>query len=463
MKAIRLLFLFSFFYTMAAAQKPYWQQQVNYNITVSLNDKEHTLDGNETMEYFNNSDDTLHFIWIHLWMNAFKNDRTAFTEQQLENGSTDFYFSEEEDKGYINRLAFKVNGTIAIKEDHPKHQDIIKIILPSPLAPKQKCIIETPFHVKLPYNFSRGGHVGQSYQITQWYPKAAVYDRKGWHEMPYLDQGEFYSDFGNYEVTITLPENYIVAATGELIKESTKPGPTEGILVERTPVTKEKTPFLVRKKEPAVVPIVSSKNLKTVIYKQNDVIDFAWFADKRFIVRKDTLAFPSGKIINVAVYTLPADQNKGFYKDAVKYIKKAVLSKSNLIGEYPYKIMSVVQGDMKYAGGMEYPTITILSGLENKEQLESVIEHEVGHNWFYGILATNEREHAWMDEGMNEYYKSRYPFEPVASVAKKKGETHFWKKRMPENIKDFLLQWVVSERKDQAIETPFGKIFRIEL
>jgi hypothetical protein len=124
MKAISLLFLFSFFCFTATAQAPYWQQQVNYNISVSLNDKEHTLDGFETIEYINNSPDTLRFIWIHLWMNAFKNDRTAFTTQQLEDGNTDFYFSNEEDKGYINRLAFKVNGSIAIKEDHPKHQGV---------------------------------------------------------------------------------------------------------------------------------------------------------------------------------------------------------------------------------------------------------------------------------------------------------------------------------------------------
>lgn len=425
MKATCLLFLFGFFCLTAAAQTAYWQQQVNYNISVSLNDKEHTLDGQETIEYINNSPDTLHFIWIHLWMNAYKNDRTAFTTQQLENGSTKFYISNEEDKGYVNRLAFKVNGNIAVKEDHPKHQDIIKLILPSPLPPKQSCKIETPFHVKLPYNFSRGGHIGQSYQITQWYPKAAVYDRKGWHPIPYLDQGEFYSDFGNYEVSITLPGNYVVAATGEITKE-------------------EET---------------TSASNKTVLYKQKDVIDFAWFADKRFVIKKDTLALPSGRIINVAAYTLPAKENADHWKDAVKYIKKSVWLRSNLIGEYPYNTVSVVQGEMKYAGGMEYPTITILSGLNNEKDVESVTDHEVGHNWFQAVLATNEREHPWMDEGMNTYYENhRYTTEPQPPAVKKKGESVFLKKRLPENLDDFLLHWAVSERKDQAIETPSEKL-----
>lgn len=459
MKATGLLFFCSFFYILAAAQKPYWQQQVNYSISVSLNDTEHTLDGQETMEYFNNSDDTLHFIWIHLWANAYKNDRTAFTEQQLINGTTDFYFSNEEDKGYINRLAFKVNGTIAVKEDHPQHQDIIKLLLPSPLAPKQSCKIETSFHVKLPYTFSRGGHIGQSYQITQWYPKAAVYDKKGWHEMPYLDQGEFYSDFGNYEVSITLPENYIVAATGELIKESIQPATGDKKLIEVTPATKEKKPFLVRKKEPAVAPILSSNTLKTVVYKQSDVIDFAWFADKRFIVKKDSLALPSGRIISVTVYSLPATEKNDVWKNAVQYIKKAVLSRSNLIGEYPYNTMTVVQSEMEYTGGMEYPTITVLSGLKKERDVESVIEHEVGHNWFYGVLATNEREHPWMDEGMNTYYNHyRYTLEPAPVVIKKKGDADFWDTRMPTDNDLFGLDNVTEEKKDQPIETTSEKL-----
>lgn len=458
MKATSLLFVFSFLYIIGVAQKPYWQQQVNYTITVTLNDAEHTLDGQETMEYINNSDDTLRFIWIHLWMNAYKNDRTAFTNQQLENGSTDFYFSNEEDKGYVNRLAFKVNGIIAAKEDHSQHQDIIKLILPSPLAPKQSCTIETPFHVKLPYNFSRGGHIGQSYQITQWYPKAAVYDRKGWHEMPYLDQGEFYSDFGNYEVTITLPENYIVAATGELVKGNNL-SPVENIIPKAPEKKAKQDLFHPNKKTVAAIP--SSNKLKTIVYRQNDVIDFAWFADKRFITKEDALALPSGRIIKVAAYTLPAKGKTDEWKDALKFIKKSVLLRSNLIGEYPYTTVSVVQGEMKFAGGMEYPTITVLSGLDNAKQVESVIDHEVGHNWFYGILATNEREHPWMDEGMNTYYeKYRYTPEPSTPV-KKKGEAGFWEKRIPGNLDDFLLHWAASEKKDQPTETASEKLSMI--
>jgi hypothetical protein len=137
--------LINFQILSVSGQTTYWQQQVNYIIDVSLNDKTNTLDGFEKITYINNSPDTLDYIWFHVWPNAYKNDKTAFTEQQLLNGNTKFYFSDKEEKGYINRLDFKVNGSTAKTEDHPQHIDIIKLLLPKKLAPKQQITITTPF------------------------------------------------------------------------------------------------------------------------------------------------------------------------------------------------------------------------------------------------------------------------------------------------------------------------------
>jgi len=190
-----LFFILSLSFSKSFCQSNYFQQFLNYKIDVTLNDAENTLDGFEIIEYTNNSSDTLQYIWFHLWPNAFKNDQTAFSEQLLKLGRTDFYFTDESKKGYINRLDFKVNNISAVLEDDSLYIDIGKLILPSPLLPGQTIAISTPFHVKIPFNFSRGGYVDKSYQITQWYPKPAVYDKKGWHPMPYLDQGEFYSEF----------------------------------------------------------------------------------------------------------------------------------------------------------------------------------------------------------------------------------------------------------------------------
>jgi len=117
-------------FTQDPAPTSYWQQRVNYTIEVSLNDKDRTLNGFESIEYTNNSPDTLTFIWFHIWPNAYKTDKTAFSDQLLENGNTDFYFSDKNQKGYINRLDFKVDNKTAEIQDHPEHIDIVKVILP---------------------------------------------------------------------------------------------------------------------------------------------------------------------------------------------------------------------------------------------------------------------------------------------------------------------------------------------
>ena len=417
MKKSLTLILLSFLATFCFSQQTnYWQQEVNYKIDVTLNDKGKTLDGFVKIQYHNNSNDTLHFIWFHLWPNAYKNDKTAFSDQLLENGNTDFYFSPEEKRGYINRLDFKVNGISATTADHLQHQDIIKLILPAPLPPKQVADIQTPFHVKLPYLFSRSGYNGNAYQVTQWYPKPAVYDKKGWHEMPYLDQGEFYSEFGRFDVQVTVPEKYQVAATGKVLEEKKQTGQ------------------------------------KTIRFVENNVHDFAWFADSAFMVKHDTMQLASGVI---DVYAYHYRENEKGWKKSLAFIKSAIRTKSEWLGVYPYQSVSVVESKQEGAGGMEYPGITVISSPGNEKMLDYIINHEVGHNWFYGILASNERLHPWMDEGMNSYYDRKYnALQYKDSTADYLDvNSSFIRKRLPADFEDVLLGTMTRLKKDQPIET----------
>lgn len=409
MRKIFFFFLAFIFLSSVHAQQKYWQQQVNYTIDVSLNDKEHTLTGFVNIEYINNSPDSLHFIWFHIWPNAYKNDRTAFSNQQLKNGNTDFYFSDKENKGYINRLTFRVNNITADIEDHPLHIDIIKLILPTTLAPGAKTFISTSFHVKLPAIFSRSGHDKNNYQLTQWYPKPAVYDRKGWHPMPYLDQGEFYSEFGNYNVQISLPQNYVVAATGELQNKDEfewmiNRKPTSIAEAKKTSIKPNAS--VAKNQLPKTPTVLTSSKTKTLQYMQNNVHDFAWFASKDFLVSHDTLKLNSGKIIDA--FSFYSSSKKELWKNSIQIIKDAVKTRNEWIGEYPYNTVSAVQGWDKISGGMEYPTITVLGEMLDQSILDLILEHEVGHNWFYGILASNERLHPWMDEGLNTFYDNKY-------------------------------------------------------
>ena len=254
--------------------------------------------------------------------------------------------------------------------------------------------MDTPFRVKVPDGrFSRLGHTGQSYHITQWYPKPAVYDQDGWHAMPYLTQGEFFADFGRYEVSITLPANYIVGATGVLQEKeerqwmdslATRPAPER-----RSP--KGAAPFPP-----------SATAWKTIRFAQDSVHDFAWFADKRFVVRKGSVVLPeSGR--TVTTWALYTPRNAALWENAVTYINEALLHYGQAVGDYPYAACTAVDGTISAGGGMEYPMITIIGNMSSAESLDNVIAHEVGHNWFQGVLASNEREHPWLDEGLNSY------------------------------------------------------------
>ncbi|HRO47095.1 M1 family metallopeptidase [Agriterribacter sp.] len=404
MKKFLLLIVINGFIAAGSAQQSYWQQQMDYSINVSLNDKEHTLDGFIKILYRNQSPDTLQYIWFHLWPNAFKNDQTAFSEQMLQNGDTRLYFSLPEQKGYINQLDFRVNDVRATITDHPLHLDIISVILPAPLLPGEQITITTPFHIQLPDRFSRSGHTGQSYQVTQWYPKPAVYDSKGWHPMPYLQQGPPYSEPGNFDVTITLPENYVVAATGELQNENEK-----AWLKTRASYTWKATRYRKKIKGGSYKTIretfpPSAAATKTLHFKQNNVQDFAWFADKRFIVNYDTCALPSGKIIDVYTFYTPAAQKQ--WNNSIAHTKKALRFYSASVGTYPFTTLSIAEVPPAMEGG--YPAITALSVPKKGELAERHIAHGAGQNWFYGILASNGREHPWMAAGMNIFYEKRY-------------------------------------------------------
>jgi len=208
--------------SVGTAQSDYFQQAVNYKIEATLDDQKHELRGNVEMVYVNNAPESLNEIYLHLWPNAYQNRKTAFAKQKIRQGDTEFYFSDKKQRGGFSNLNFTVDSRPQTIEYDAKNPDIALLKLSEPLASGNSIVIKTPFTLKIPDSFSRLGHVGESYQMTQWYPKPAVYDRDGWHPMPYLDMGEFYSEFGNFDVKITLPENYVMGATGVLQTDTEK-------------------------------------------------------------------------------------------------------------------------------------------------------------------------------------------------------------------------------------------------
>ncbi len=439
------------------APNNYWQQEVHYTIDVTLDDTKHQLHGNCQFKYINHSPQPITQIPIHLWANGYKNSKTALAQQLAKSGKNYLNGETPENQGYIDSINFVTpinkNGIIRFYRNdeiqdkllkvqplkwsyHKEHLDIAYVQLPEPLLPGDSISIGTTFKVQIPNaRVSRLGHIDQAYQITQWYPKPAVFDKNGWHEMPYLNQGEFYSEYGTFDVKITLPDNYIVGATGDLQTQSEIA--RMDYLASTTPVKpilkkfggKGKTEFnnLIDSNIP------SSKKWKTLHYKQSNVHDFAWFADKSFIVNKGLVKLPHSKR-NVTTWTLYTPANAAKWQYAQEYIQDGTYYYSLWNGDYPYNQVTAVDGTISAGGGMEYPNVTVIGNVGSEIQLEVVIVHEVGHNWFYGILGSNERDNGWMDEGLNtlnemRYMETKYPnnkylYSTIGMSEKSKAKFH---------------------------------------
>lgn len=427
-----------------AFAQDYFQQEVNFEIQVCLNDKLHELNAFETVEYINRSPNTLDFLIFHLWPNGYSSNKTALAKQLMEQKGKSKLFDDNDLKGFIDSLDFKINQQTVQWSFLDGQPDICKIMLTQPLHPGDTAFVTTPFRVKIPKAVtSRLGHLETSYQITQWYPKPAVYDRNGWHPMPYLDQGEYYSEFGNYDVSITLSDNYTVGATGNLQNEKE---------IERLNTLAMDSSWKSTFDTAGYAFPPSSIQLKTLRYTENQIHDFAWFADKRFHVMKGLVKLPdSGK--EITTWVLCTNKQAKLWKDAIPYVNNAILRFSNWVGNYPYNNYTAVQSTLNAGIGMEYPGITVIGWVDDSTALDKVIAHEAGHSWFFGALGSDERRYPFMDEGITSAYETRYMTERYPD--KKLWEIFFanpklgklFSRTMPaERIHE--LQWLIAARNN---------------
>lgn len=374
-KIKRTLLLFSLCCSsLPLLSQDYFQQFIDYQIEATLNDSSHTLTADMLINYHNHAPQPLDTLYFHLWANAYQSKQSAWSKQMLNLGQTDFYFSLPSDRGGYENIGFRhgdddlswgfINGS----------KEIAWVKLPGSLTSGQSAEIKISYVLKIPKAFSRLGHEGQTYQMAQWYPKPAVYGPGGWKRMPYLENGEFFADFGNYEVTLTLPQDYVVASTGDPVAES-------GLPAGET-TTRKKWQF-------------AAKN----------VHDFAWIADKNFVMVSDS-AMVAGKIVRTNAFFSPASTES--WNKAAYYAARAIEYFSEQVGHYPYASLTIAQGLLPEGEGMEYPMITFIGSTKDSVVLDEIIAHEVGHNWFQGMLASNEREYPWLDEGLATFYEQAY-------------------------------------------------------
>ncbi len=364
MSLVLLAFLVLSLSPSALAQRP------QYVITATLDTLRHIVTGTISITYTNQSSSTLDKLGIHLWPNAYKDKNSAMAKQMLRQGSLAFHNARLQDMGGLSDLNFiSAEQEILLKVDEDT-VDIGWLLLEKPLQPGSTIHLSSPYTLEIPRSFSRLGRTGKAYQLTQWYPHLAVFDENGWHTMTYLDQGEFFNDFADYEVRMNVPAGYTVAATGVLTSRI-----EEGTFTQWN-------------------------------FKAENVIDFAWFTSPGFKRQTEMIDVGGKDLVELNIYT--DEPENPLMERAAQYARQALHFYSDWLGPYPYPQMSVVYCPLSAGGGMEYPMVAQIGYTPDAAMLDLLIAHEVGHTWLYGILANDERTYPWLDEGLNSFIERQY-------------------------------------------------------
>lgn len=382
-----LIIIFGVLSISAFSQRAgYWQQAVNYQINIDVDTQTFRYDGKMTLEYTNNSPQNLDKVYLHLYYNAFQpgsamdmrlvnipdpDRRMVNNVGTKENPIYKSRIAElsPDDIGFQKIKSIKQNGKSL---EYKVMGTILEVKLAQPIASQTQTKFEIEWQAQIPQIIRRGGKntaEGIEFSMTQWYPKMAHFDEYGWHLDEYIGR-EFVAPFGDFDVKINLPKEYIVGASGVL----QNPQDVKGYLPNAKP----------------------KNNKVTWHFKAENIHDFAWAADPKFIVEKRKV--PAGPDLFFIYY--PSEKTISNWKDAQQPTIEFFEFMSDNFGQYPWPTYTIVQGG---DGGMEYGTVTLITGERNLESLLGVIYHEVAHSWFQHMFGINETIDEWMDEGFTSY------------------------------------------------------------
>ncbi len=383
MRKLFLIFLLFFFLPISSARADAPAPQIAaYTIEVSLNPGKHTIEGLETVTYRNTTAQPMPDLVFHLYLNAFKSADTIFMKESgsMHRGNA----FDPQENGWIDVTGLRLSDGTELQLELLEDGTLARAVLPQPVAPGEAVKFEATFIAQLPRVVARTGWAPDAqddpfFMVGQWFPKLGVWTDEGWNAYPFHANSEFFADFGSYEVQIRLPKDYVTAGTG-------LPGE----------------------------PVRGGDGTQTVTYTARNVIDFAWAASPN-------LKEASAQVGDVEVRYVYLPEHEWSAARVLDAAEKSVVYYGKWFGPYPYPRLTVLdvpdEGDG--AGGMEYPTLvaagtTNLLGLPSgpvlssaDRGLELVTVHEIGHQWFQSMVATNEAEEPWLDEGMTDYASVR--------------------------------------------------------
>jgi hypothetical protein len=402
--------------TRSASGQPghaYWQNSASYSIAVRLDDAAKKLTGTETVTYTNNSPDRLDFLWMQLDQNLFEKDSRGNAIIPLR-GSRNGARGQEFDGGYDITSVKMVSGSgrksTSVDLTYRIVDTRMQIDLPKGLdARGGKITLKIDYSFTSPdYGSDRMGVLatenGNLYTVAQWYPRMCVYDDVyGWNTLPYLGAGEFYLEYGDFDMAITVPASHMVVASGELQNPSEVY--TKSQMDRWAAAAKSDTTVMIRSAEEVTDPNSRPTGASELTwkFKMNNARDVAWASSAAFIVDASRINLPSGKTsMAISAYPVESDGQDAWGR-STEYVKGSIEHYSKMWYEYPYPAAVNVAG---IVGGMEYPGIVFCSYRAKNGSLWGVTDHEFGHIWFPMIVGSNERLFAWMDEGFNTFINS---------------------------------------------------------
>lgn len=381
----------------------YWQNRADYDIAATLDTASKTLTGTMRLRYTNNSPDTLRFVWMQLEQNAFREGslNSYIFPQESRFGARGF-----EGGFVVDRFEQRLGAARASKLELRPQETVMKVDLAEPVAPGRTATLEVAWHFQVPeHGADRMGRDGALYELAQWYPRVAVYDDvRGWNTEPYLGQGEFYLEYGDFTYSVTLPAGYTVAGTGTLQNP------------EQVLTAAARARLARAARADSVVHVVTQAELAdgsarpkrtgTLTWKfaARNVRDVAWGASPDFLW--DATSWNG--ILAHAYYRPSAVAN---WSDAADMARMSIQEYSERWLPYPYPQITAIEGPIS---GMEYPMVAMEARSQDRYDLYNVVTHEIGHMWFPMIVGSNERMHMWQDEGFNTFINTfsearRYP------------------------------------------------------
>ncbi|MGV6815610.1 MAG: M1 family metallopeptidase [Phycisphaerales bacterium] len=388
----------------------YWQQQTDYSIQARLHPEEGTVSATMQVVYHNNSPDTLEYMWLNLSQNLF-NTNSIGTRSRTP-GSVMKMLEDDFDGGFV----IPTIRTAGISGGHELEMSVYdtlgRLDLPNPIRSGETFVFEMDFSFKIPPHLRRMGsevvEQGTIYEMAQWFPQVCKYDDvHGWNTLPYLGSGEFYTDFGNYDVAITVPHDYIVTASGSLTNPSEVLTGTQQSRLNIAMNSDDPVWILPADEVGSDTTRPSDADEFTWRFHIDNARTFAWAASDAFIWDACKADVPDSTGTTHAVLCqsmYPKEATAWFmtHEDggSSRAIKHSIEFYSKFLFPYPYPVMSNINGP---EGGMEYPGIVFCGSRTNSRGMFGVTDHEIGHNWFPMVVNTDERRYMWQDEGFNTF------------------------------------------------------------